>query len=103
MNIPGPQILRRREVGRVGRRRVFQVDLVGGLHIIAADGDGGLEIGGMSSHPAMARHIAKRHFNDVVFTDLAKAEAVDPRDFADLLPHWEDETARLRAEAASRK
>lgn len=98
MNIPGQQVKSRRRVGTVGGRGVWQVDLIGGLHLIAAERAGGdLEIAGMSSHPLMARHIAKRHLGDVKYTDLMKAERVDPRDFGDLLPHWDAETDRLRA------
>jgi hypothetical protein len=99
MNIPRNQISYRKRIGSAGRHSLYGIGVIGGLHIVAND-EG--EILGMGSHPLMARHIAKKHASDVTFSDMAKSEAIDPRDFADLLPHWESETDRIRKLASER-
>lgn len=98
MQIPASQIRSRRRVGRSRGRAVYQIGAVGGLHLVAAHNDGGVfEILGAGSHPAVARHLARRTAPDIEFDDLQKSEAVDPRDFADVLPRYAEVTADLRA------
>ena len=100
MHIPAAQVSYRKRIGRAGRRSVFGIGTVGGLHIVAAAGPGGgLEILGTGSHPGIAKFIAQRHAADLEFDEMAKAEALDPKYFMDLLPEYEALTAQLRAAA----
>lgn len=98
MHIPAAQISYRRKIGRAGRRAVFGIGTIGGLHVVAASGPGGgLEILGTGSHPGIAKFIAQRHAADLEFDEMAKAEALDPKYFMDLVPQWEEFTNQLRA------
>lgn len=103
MNIPAAQIQYRRPVGRSGSRSVYQVGVIGGLHLVAAHGAGGLEILGAGSHPAVARFNAKRQAPDLEFDDLAKSEPYELADYQHLIDQYWQVTQDLRALHAARK
>jgi len=73
----------------------MQVGSIGGIHVIAAEDNG--EVLGAGVHPALARHAARTQAPGLEFTDLAKAEPLDARTLADMLPAAVSLTAALRA------
>lgn len=103
MNIPASQVSYKRAVGRAGKRSVYQVGVIGGLHLVAAHGAGGMEILGAGSHPAVARFNAKRQAPDLEFDDLAKSEPYELADFGHLVEQYWQVTQDLRALHTARK
>lgn len=98
MNIPGNQVSYRKRIGTSGRRAIYGIGTIGGLHLVAAErASGGLETLGAGSHPGIARHIAKKYAPDVEFDEMAKSERLAYADFADLVPGYEELTAQIRS------
>lgn len=68
----------------------MEIGLIGGLHLIAKAGEGGkAQVLGAGPHRAVARHIAKKRNPEIEFTDLSKADHVEPIYFQDILPAYE--------------
>lgn len=77
---------------------VFEVGTIGGLHLHVRMLKGGAsEILATSPHPAVGRHIAKKHAPTIIWTDLNKADDIAFRDFEHILPRYEALTQRARA------
>jgi hypothetical protein len=89
----------KKKVGKLDGSPVIQVGLKGGLHLIlVARGLGKFETLGAGPHPAVARFIAKKKTNNKVeWTELQKADFIEPEHFAHLLPYYETYTDALRA------
>ncbi len=97
MVIPGDEVSYKNVVGKWGNKVLWAIGTVGGLNLIEARSPGGSrEILGAGSHRAVARHIAKKAHPDIEFTFLEKSQDVDPRDFQDILPFWEQVTIRAQ-------
>jgi hypothetical protein len=96
------QIAYKKKVGRLGQSPVYEVGLIGGLHLILKAGkDGKTTPLGAGPHRAVARHIAKVRNPELELTELSKSDWVDPAHFRDIVPRYEyltDELARLSAE-----
>ena len=63
MHIRSQEIAYRRRIGRAGRRAVFGIGTIGGLHLVIASNrsGSGFETLGAGSHPGIARHLARKH------------------------------------------
>jgi len=95
--IPAKQIATRRRIGHLGDRPVYEYGLIGGLYLITAlRKEGRPEILSSGSHPAIARHVARKFAPTVEFTELAKSEDVDIRDLEPFLAKYEALTEELR-------
>lgn len=96
MTIPGNQVSSRRRIGSSAGKAVFGVALIGGLHIVALAKQGGMEILGLGSHPAVARYIAMRNAPDIKYDELMKSGEPQYDDFKDLLPLYVEMTRQMR-------
>ncbi len=88
----------KKKVGLLGQAPVIEVGLRGGLHLIFAAKGGKFETLGAGPHRAVARYIAgKKTEGKVEWTDLNKADRVEPQYFAHLLDRYEAMTDAFRA------
>lgn len=98
MNIKPEEIEYKKKVGRLGQSPVIEVGLKGGLHLIFAQRGGSFETLGAGPHRAVARFIAgKKSEGKVEWTDLNKADHIEPVFFEHLLPKYEAMTDAFRA------
>lgn len=98
MNISENEVESKKRVGNLNGRPVVEVGLRGGLWLIFANVAGKFETIGAGPHRAVARHIAKKRTEGKVeFTDLSKADYIEPEHFEWLLPLYEAETDRYAA------
>lgn len=91
------QIAYKKKVGHLGQTPVLEVGLIGGLHMIVKASGGKTEVLGAGPHRAVARHIAKKKNPDIEFTELAKADHIEPEHFAHVLEKYEALTDHLRS------
>jgi hypothetical protein len=94
MQIPTEQIEKKKKIGRLRGEDVWHVKLKGGLHIVA--GPHG-KIHAFGPHRAVALHISKKKEPDIEFTELSKSDHINPADFQDIIPKYEELTDRARA------
>jgi hypothetical protein len=88
----------KKKVGTLDGKPVIEVGLKGGLHLIFAARGGKFETLGAGPHRAVARYIAgKKSESKVQWTDLNKADHVEPSFFEHLLPRYEAMTDAFRA------
>ncbi len=98
MQINEAEIEYKKRVGKWGASPVIEVGLKGGLHLIFAAKGGKFETLGAGPHRAVARHIAKKKSDDKIeWTDLSKADYIEPEHFAHVLPTYEALTDALRS------
>lgn len=98
MQINEQEVEYKKRVGKWGAAPVIEVGLKGGLHLIFAAKGGKFETLGAGPHRAVARHIAKKKSDDKIeWTDLSKADYIEPEHFAFCLPPYEALTDALRA------
>ena len=95
MNIPSNQVKSKKEVGTLDGSKVFQIGTVGGLFLCVV-AKSTPEVIGVGPHPGIARFLARKRCPDISFTALEKSEILDPKDFADLVPTYEDLTNKFR-------
>lgn len=96
MEIASREIAYKKKVGTLAGRTVFQIGTKGGLHLLVMTKGAGVETISAAPHPCVARHIAKKRYDDIVFSDLAKSEDIPVAAFEHLLPQFEALTDRLR-------
>ena len=92
-SIGADQVSYRKKVGRLGKDPLYEIGLIGGLHLIMKAGS--KEPLGAGPHRAVARHIAKRRNPDVEWTDLSKADWWPEDTYILILPKYEAVTAQL--------
>lgn len=98
MNISPEEVAYRKKVGTLEGDPVFEVGLKGGLHLLFARRGGKFQTLGAGPHRAVARFIAKKKTEDKIeFSDLSKADHIEPEHFADILPEYEALTDAFRA------
>lgn len=97
MEIRADEVEYKKKVGKLNGQAVIEVGLRGGLHLIFAQKGGKFETLGAGPHRAVARFIAKKKEPSVEYTDLNKADWIDPAHFQNLLPKYEGLTDQLRA------
>lgn len=90
------QIAYKKKIGKLGQAPVYEVGLIGGLHLILKAGkDGKTEPLGAGPHRAVARHIAMKRNPELELTELSKSDWVDLAHFQSLLPKYEFLTDHL--------
>lgn len=87
-NVTPQEIRNTKKIGVLGDDNVYQIDTKGGLTLILVKTDEKGEFIGAGSHPAMARHAAKKRRPELVYTEMAKSY-VDPSTFEAYLPEFE--------------
>lgn len=92
-NIGADQIRYKKKVGRLGNDPLYEVGLIGGLHLIMKAGS--REPLGAGPHRAVARHIATRRHPEVQWTDLSKSDWWPEETYALILPRYEALTDHL--------
>lgn len=102
MTIPTDEVAYTKAIGRVDGDPVVEIGLRGGLHAVFVRRGKKLEPLGAGSHPAIARHMAKRKTDGrLELTELNKGGYVDPAHFADILPHYEANLDQYAARVAA--
>jgi hypothetical protein len=86
------------KIGTHGKDPIYQCKTKGGLYLIIKKGDNGkgFDVMATGPHRAVARHIAMKNFEDIVFTELSKSDHVGIENFALIIPEYEALTARLQ-------
>jgi hypothetical protein len=97
MTIRPEEVAEKKRVGNLRGAPVFHVGLKGGLHLMLVARSGKFETLSVGPHKAVSRHIAKKKEPEIEWTDLAKADYIDPAHFAWLLPEFEAMTDAFRA------
>lgn len=96
MQIRADEVEYKKKVGKLNGQAVIEVGLRGGLHLIFAQKGGKFETLGAGPHRAVARYIAKKKEPNVEYTDLSKADHIEPEMFAFILPKYEALTEAFR-------
>lgn len=98
MNLTTNQIDEKpKKVGDLRGRPVFHLRTKGGLHVLVMAKGASFETLGTGPHRAVARHIAQKHEPGIVWSELSKADHVNPESFQLILPKYEELTNALRA------
>lgn len=97
MNIRPEEVEYKKKVGKVGDAPLIEVGLKGGLHLIFMAKNGKFETMGTGPHRAVARFIAgKKAEGKAEWTDLNKADHIEPAFFEHLLGKYEALTDEFR-------
>lgn len=97
MDIKPEEVEYRKKVGRVGNDPLIEVGLKGGLHLILKAKGSKFETMGTGPHRAVARFIAEKKSDEPVeWTDLNKADHIEPAFFEHLLGKYEALTDAFR-------
>ena len=86
------------KIGMLANRPVFQAKTKGGYHMVFTHKTGSTapELLGAANHRAIARHIAAKKNEDLVFTELSKSEHINIEHYSHLIPDAIELTDRLR-------
>ena len=97
MDITPQHVAYRKKVGMYEGRPVWEIATTGGYHLLVGLCKGTQKTFGVGSHKCIARHIARKRTPGLELTELSKADQIDPRAFAHLIPTYEAETDRFNA------
>lgn len=86
-----------KKVAKLGETPVFQAVTKGGFYIVGMMKNGSFLTIGTGSHKALARHVAEQVEPKLQWTELSKADYVDPRHFRHLVPKYVELARRMRA------
>jgi hypothetical protein len=89
MNIDKEQIASKRTVGTYKGKPVIELVTKGGLHMMVGQKDGKHEAFAAGPHSAVAKHIASKREPDIVFTELSKADYMEPYLYMAIVPEYE--------------
>jgi len=85
-----------KNIGKIDGQPMFQLKTKGGLYIITKSNAKGFEMLAVAPHPAVARAIVNKKYDNVEFTALSKADHVDEAHYALILPEYEALTEKMR-------
>jgi hypothetical protein len=97
MDIQSEHIASKKKIGILKGKPVVELVTTGGLHLIVTGKMGKMEALGAGPHRAVARYIAEKKEQDIQWTELSKADYMEPELFLDLIPKYETLTNRFRA------
>lgn len=101
MTIPQDEVAYTKQIGHVDSCPVVEIGLRGGLHAVFVRRGKKLDPIGAGSHPAIARHMAKKKTDGKLqLTELNKGDHVDETHFADILPHYEEHLVQYATHVA---
>ena len=86
----------KKKVGKSKDGTVFEIGLKGGLCLHYLVNGKKSSVIAAAPHPAISRHLSSKRHSDIEWTELNKAEWVDPEHFQDLIPKYEALTDALR-------
>lgn len=96
MNIDKKQMKGKpRKVAKLHGKDVFHVETKGGLHLLTCPGEKNSTLG-VGPHVVLARHTARKHAPDLVWTALDKSDFIPPEHYQHLLPKYESLLEALR-------
>lgn len=95
MQVKASEVASKKVVGTLEGKDVYEVALIGGLHVVGTLKAGKLEPLGTGPHRAVARHIAKKRAPEIEYNEIAKSEQWPEESFRDLLPAYEKLTDEL--------
>ncbi len=79
MNITPAQLAEKpKHIGNLKGHKVFEVHTKGGFYLVVEPTGTGFETLGVGPHGAIAKHIAQKHYPEIVWTELNKSQQVDP-------------------------
>ncbi len=86
------------KIGMLENRPVYQAKTKGGYHLIFTHKSGSTspEFLAAGNHRAVARHVAAKKNENLVFTELSKSEHVNIEHYSYLIPECEELTTRIR-------
>lgn len=96
MQIPSEQVIYKKQIGKLGDVPIWELGLMGGLHLVVAARKGKAETLGVGPHRAVARHIAMKREPSMTVTELSKSDYYDPAHFQHLVPRYEAMSAAFR-------
>lgn len=95
MNITEEQLAEKpKAIGTLNGHKIFHVSTKGGFHMVVQPNGTGFDTLGVGPHPAIARHIAQKHQPEIAWTELSKAQYMDPA--SALVAKYEAVTAQFR-------
>lgn len=89
------QIAYKKRIGKLGGDAVFEVGLIGGLHMVLKASGGKTHTLGAGPHRAVARHIARKRNPELELTELSKSDHLEPHLYEGILPKYEALTDEL--------
>lgn len=89
MDVEEKDIEKKKEIGKLGNSKVFLLTTSGGWNMVVAANEGKQEILALAPHPAVGRYIAQKRCPDITYTELSKAEEIEPRHFAFCVDKYE--------------
>lgn len=96
MDIGKEQIQSKRTVGKLNGKPVLELVTKGGLHMIIAQKGDKHEAIGTGPHVAVAKHIAAKREPEIEFTELSKADYMEPYLYMSVVPEYERLTDMLQ-------
>lgn len=97
MNIKAEHIAYKKNIGKLDGRNVIEVATTGGLHLVLQVKNGQPDLLASGPHGAIARHIASKKEPNIVFTELSKADYMEPYLYMALIPEYERLTEQMRS------
>lgn len=97
MNLSAVHIASKKRIGTLNGRPVVAISTTGGLNlVVTAKGSGDeVETLGCGSHPAIARHLARKKHPTLKIDTFEKGDWIDPSCYQHLIAEYEKLTDRL--------
>ena len=95
LQVKPQEVSSKKVIGNIDGASVYQIDLKGGLYIIARVKGVGLDIMASGPHPTVAKHIAKKLHPHLNITELLKSEEIPEAHFARIVPYYLNLTNQL--------
>ena len=84
------------KIGELKGESVYEMETIGGYHIIALQKGGKITTISVGPHRAISRFLAGKQEPGIKWTCLEKSVFIGPEFFQDILPEYEALSARLR-------
>lgn len=95
MDLKKEHISYKKVVGKLDGQSVFEIATTGGLHLIVSHKNNKPETVSVGPHAAVARYIAEKRNPEIQWTELSKADHIEPVFFQHLIPQYEELTDQL--------
>lgn len=84
------------KIGKMGAKDLYQLRTKGGLYMLVTKAEKGFNIISMGPHRQVARIIAEKNHDDIEYTELSKADHLDPAAFEFVIPEYEELTKKMQ-------
>lgn len=95
LSIKPQEVSRKKVIGHLDGNDVYQIDLKGGLFIMARVKGAQLEVLASGPHPVVMKAVGAKLHPHLVITELLKSEALPESQYSRLMPFYTDLTGRL--------